>query len=308
MSRFGFVALAGRPNTGKSTLLNTLAGRKLAIVSPVPQTTRHVARLVITHGDAQLAFCDLPGYGKPKTLLGQRLNEAVDASLKGTDAAVFMVDASAGVGRGDTFLARRLANMGIPTVACVNKIDVAKPKQVAEALAALDSISKELEQKGFRPFVDFVPISAKTGLGVDVLLQAVASCVPEGPHLFPESYEELVENPEQMRILIAEVIREKLITGARDELPYSIAVLVEDVEIKGTEESPLAYISGKVVVERPSQKAIVIGAGGSALKEAGTKARQELEVLLGMRVYLDLKVVVEKDWQRDPKALQRLGL
>ncbi len=308
MSRFGFVAIAGRPNTGKSTLLNKLAGQKLSIVSSVPQTTRHPARFVLVHRDAQIAFVDLPGLAKPRTLLGKRLNEAASAAAASSDLVLLLVDAKAGVGKGDAYLARLICASKAPVVGVVNKVDAVPKSKVAEALQALGELSDDLERRVGEGIVDFVPISAKTGWGLDVLLDVIAARLPEGPHLFPDNDGSDGEEEGALTRRIAEIIREKLIAGAREELPYSIAVLVEDISFRRKGEEELVEIFAKVLVERESQKAIVIGSGGSALKRAGTEARRELEALLGARVFLDLRVVVEKDWQKNPKILEKLGL
>lgn len=308
MPRFGLVAIAGRPNTGKSTLLNALAGRKLSIVSGVPQTTRHPARFVMNHGDAQIAFVDLPGFAKPKTLLGRRLNEAVTSSLGSSDAAILLVDAKAGVGRGDAYLAEKLAGFGIPLVCAVNKIDAAPKAKVAEALDEMGRISKECEAAGLAGFADFVPISARTGMGVDTLLDVVSALLPDGPPLYPDEDSPPEIGAGELERHIAEIIREKLIATAREELPYSIAVIVDDISARDLDGGELYEIRAKVLVERKSQKAIVVGAAGEAITRAGTEARRELEAMLGAQVFLDLRVVVEKDWQKNPKVLERLGL
>ncbi len=308
MSRFGFVALAGRPNTGKSTLLNTLARTKLSIVSNVPQTTRHPVRFVLNYDDAQMAIMDLPGFAKPKTLLGKRLNEAASASAADSDVIVFLVDAEAGVGKGDEYLAKRLLALGVPVICAVNKIDAVKRGKVAEALDRLRRISESAEAAGLGSPKDFVPISAKTGLGLDILLESVAACLPEGPHLFPEEDMQEEDDLHDLRRRIAEIVREKLIAGSRDELPYSIAVLVDDISVREKDGADLYEIFCKVLVERESQKAIVVGSGGERIKKAGTEARAELEALLGAKVFLDLRVVVEKNWQKNPKILEKLGI
>jgi GTP-binding protein Era len=308
MPRFGFVAIAGRPNTGNSTLLNTIAGRKLSIVTSVPQTTRHPARCVISRGDTQIAFTDLPGLAKPKTMLGRRLNEAALASVADSDAVVFLVDSIAVVGRGDAYLANRLLGSEIPVVCAVNKIDAAPKRKVVEALEEMKKISEKSESEGQATFVDFVPISAKNGLGIDTLLDVVAALLPEGPHLFADDGSEDFDDGMGLEKRIAEIIREKLISTAREELPYSIAVSIDDITTREKAGATLYEITAKILVERESQKAIVVGAGGAAIKRAGIEARRELEAMLGSQVFLDLRVVVERGWQKNPKILAKLGL
>ncbi|MER3522050.1 MAG: GTPase Era [Acidimicrobiia bacterium] len=326
MSRFGYVAIAGRPNTGKSTLLNTVAGQKLSIVSNVPQTTRHPVRFVINLGDSQIALVDLPGFAKPKTLVGKRLNEAVSGWVADSDACILLVDAAAGVGRGDLYLARTILTTQVPAVCAVNKVDVASKAEIALALEKMREVSEECEASGGKAFVDFVPISAKTGSGIRTLLDTVASILPESDHLYSGEESLGLGDDNELHRRIAEIIREKLIRNAKEELPYSIAVIVEDINVREAKKTgevetesdqtgtqygrsrELIEISVKILVERESQKAIVIGSKGEALKKAGTEARLELEALLGSRVFLDLRVVVEKNWQKNPKILDKLGL
>jgi GTP-binding protein Era len=291
----GLVALIGRPNVGKSTLLNALLGQKLAIMSDRPQTTRSVVRGVLHRPDGQAVFLDTPGFHKPSTLLGQRLNDLTMGTLAEVDLVCFLIDAHAGVGRGDKFLADQLAKVRTPVIAVANKVDTAsRPATVA----ALDAVSKLGE------WAEIVPISARTGEQVGMLADLILDRLPVGPALYPEGH--VTDEPEQH--LIAEVIREKALGMVRDELPHSIAVVVEDQETETRQDgSGLLTIRAFLFVERDSQKPIVIGKRGAVLREIGTKARTELEALLGTKVYLDLRVKVAKEWQGDPKLLARLG-
>jgi GTPase len=289
--RSGFVAVLGRPNTGKSTLINALVGRKVSIVSDKPQTTRSRIRGVLTTDGYQVVFTDTPGFHKPRTLLGERLNELVAESTHDVQAVVQVVDAAAGVGRGDAFVAeRRVDPLTCLKVCAVNKVDrIPKPQMLPqlEAAAALTS------------FDHVVPVSALRGEGVGRLLEVLVEVLPEGPAYFPPG--EVTDQPLEHRV--AEIVREKALALTREEVPHSIAVEVEDLE----HEDGLVRISCRVLVERESQKGIVIGRGGEMLKRIGTRAREELEVLLSRKVFLELRVKVQKEWQRDPAALNRLG-
>jgi GTPase len=287
----GIVAVVGRPNTGKSTLVNALVGEKVAIVSDKPQTTRRGVRGVLTRPEYQVVFTDTPGFHKPRTPLGHRLNEVVAASVEGVDAIVQVVDAEAGVGRGDAFVyERHLAGVGGPKLCAVNKIDLLKHHRVVPQLAAASNLGE---------FDEIVPVSAATGRGVDELLDLIVAGLPDGPPLFPE--DAATDQPIEQRI--AEIVREKALQLTRDELPHSIEVQVEEL----SRDDALVRIEAVVLVERESQKGIVIGRGGSVLKTIGTRARQELELVLGSKVYLGLRVKVLREWQRDPAALNRLG-
>jgi GTPase len=290
--RSGFVSIVGRPNVGKSTLLNRLVGQKIAITTPVPQTTRHAIRGIIHRDDLQVVFVDTPGMHKPKTLLGSRLNEVATEHLAGVDLAVFMVDVAAGVGTGDRFVADLLTRAGTPTIAVANKIDrVGKDKQLPQ-LAQLGELGA---------FEEIVPVSAKTGDGVDVLEQLIVDRMPEGPPYFPEGQ----VTDQTTERLVTEIIREKAITRMREEVPHSVAVAIEEMGPGDSEGVTVIYAT--LYVERDSQKGIVIGHGGAVLRQVGAQARKELELILGSRVYLDLRVKLMKEWQRDPKALHRLG-
>jgi GTP-binding protein Era len=289
--RSGVVAIVGRPNVGKSTLVNALVGEKVAIVSDKPQTTRAGLRGILTTELCQVVFTDTPGFHKPRTLLGSRLNEIVGDSAKGVDAIVLVVDASAGVGRGDAFVyERQLARAVCPKLCAVNKVDAVRGHLEVPQLSAAAELGA---------FDEIVPVSAKTGEGLAVLLDLIVWRLPEGPPLFPAG--EVTDQPLDVRL--AEIVREKALDLAREELPHSIAVVVEDLE----RDAGLSRVRATVVVERDSQKGIVIGKGGATLKEIGVRARAEMEQLLGTKVFLDLHVKVLKEWQRDPKALQRLG-
>jgi GTPase len=291
----GMVALAGRPNVGKSTLLNALLGQKLAIMSDRPQTTRSVIRGVLHRPEGQAVLVDTPGLHKPRTLLGQRLNDLVRGTLAEVDLICLLVDAQAGIGRGDQFLAGELAKVGTPRFALVNKVDVASRERTVAALAAVADLGE---------WAEVVPLSARTGEGVELLVGLLMANLPEGPALYPAGH--VSDEPEQH--LLAEIIREKALGKVRDELPHSIAVVIEEMgtDLDGDDQG-LLTIRANLYVERSSQKPIVIGRGGSVLRDIGTAARAEIEQLLGTRVYLDLHVKVAKEWQGDPKLLARLG-
>jgi GTP-binding protein Era len=289
----GLVALAGRPNVGKSTLLNALLGQKLAIVSDKPQTTRSVVRGVLHRPEGQAVLVDTPGLHKPRTLLGQRLNDLVRGTLSEVDLILMLVDAAAGVGPGDRFLAGELAKVATPKFCVVNKMDAAPRAKMAAALQAAGTLAD---------FAEIVPVSARTGDQLGLLVELVMSHLPEGRPLYPEGHTS--DEPEQH--LVAELIREKALARVRDELPHSVAVLVEEMG-PDPEREDLLVIRAVLFVERASQKPIVLGRGGSVLRDIGTEARAELEALFGTKVYLDLRVKVAKDWQRDPRQLSRLG-
>ncbi len=288
--RAGFACFVGRPNAGKSTLINALVGQKIAITSTKPQTTRHVIRGVLHRPDAQLVLVDTPGLHRPRTLLGQRLNDLVRETWSEVDVIGLCIPADEQVGRGDRFIAAEIAGLRARVVAVVTKIDLIGRAALAPQLAAVGELAD---------FADVVPVSAVTGEQLDELVEVLASHLPGSPRLYPDDM--LTDEPEQ--VLIAELIREAALEGVRDELPHSIAVLVEEMLV----EDRLTKIYADVYVERPSQKAIVIGARGARLKDVGIRARRAVEELLDTKVYLDLHVRVAKDWQRDPKQLRKLG-
>jgi len=292
--RAGFACFVGRPNAGKSTLTNALVGTKVAITSGRPQTTRHAVRGIVSRPDAQLVLVDTPGLHKPRTLLGQRLNDVVRATWAEVDVVAFCVPADERVGAGDRFIARELTALRrTPLVAVVTKADLAERDQLGEQLLAVSKLAD---------WAEIVPVSAVSAFQVDLLADLLVSRLPEGPALYPGG--ELTDEPEV--VMVAELIREAALEGVRDELPHSLAVVVEEMAPREG-RADLVDISAIVYVERDSQKAIVIGTGGSRLKTVGTVARHQIETLLGSRVFLDLRVKVAKDWQRDPKQLRRLG-
>lgn len=289
--RCGLVAVVGRPNTGKSTLVNALVGAKVAIVSDKPQTTRSDVRAILTTEDFQIAFTDTPGFHKPRTPLGSRLNQLVDEATQGVDAIVQVVDAAAGVGRGDAFVyERQVAGRAGRTLCAVNKLDRLHARREIPELQAAAAIGA---------WDEIVPISAKTGSGVDTLLALLVDGLPKGPPLFPAG--QVTDQPLEVRL--AEIVREQALAVTREEVPHSIAVVVEELET----EDGLTKVHASLIVERDSQKGIVIGKGGATLKTIGSRAREEMERVLGQKVFLDLRIKVLKEWQRDPKALQRLG-
>ena len=276
--RSGFVAVLGRPNVGKSTLVNRILGTKVSIVSDKPQTTRTQVRGVLNRPDAQVVFVDTPGVHKPRTLLGTRLNETAVAAVGDVDVVVLVVDATAPLGTGDRFVASRLPT---DAIVVVNKVDAASRTEVLAQLAAAGELDRS----------EYFPVSAATGEGVDALVEALVARLPEGPAYYPDDM--VTDVPEAF--WVAELVREQLLAVTRDELPHSIACQVTEWE--------WPRIRCEIVVERDSQKGIVIGRGGSVLKEVGTRVREQLPD----GAYLELFVKVDKDWQRHPRALQRLG-
>lgn len=292
--RAGMVALVGRPNVGKSTLMNALVGEKVAIVTDVPGTTRNQIRGVVTRDDAQVVFLDTPGLAKPKTLLTKRLNQMVHETWSGVDLICFLVDGPAGIGQGDEFLARELADVPTPVVCVVTKEDRFKTKELAiPALLAAQDLGE---------WTDIVPVSAKTGFNLDVLLDVIVSRLPEAGPLFRSGV--VSDQPERQRA--AEIVREKLIARMKGEVPHSIMVVVEEMH-DGDDNPEVLQLRAEVHVERDSQKGIVIGKRGEVIRDAGTEARKELEVLYGRTVNLDTHVKVTKGWQEDSKALGRFG-
>lgn len=299
--RSGFVTVVGRPNVGKSTLVNRLVGQKVSIVSDRPQTTRSAIRGVRTTDSSQIVFVDTPGLHKPRTLLGERTNQRARDALDEVDVICVVVEANAAYGPGDRLAAELAHAAATPAVLVVNKLDLASPDQVLEHLA---SAAAELGE-----FDAYVPLSALTGDGAQALVDELERRLPEGPQYFPDGV--VTDQPETF--LAAELVREQLLRVAREELPHSIAVTVEvdddapEREGRDPAADPILRLLVTIRVERDSQKGIVIGKGGTVLKAALTNARRELEALLGTRVFMETKVKVEKDWQRRPRSLDRLG-
>ena len=290
MSASGFVPVVGRPNVGKSTLVNSLVGEKVAITSARPQTTRNTIRGVLTTDEAQLVFVDTPGLHKPRTTLGARLNTLVDGSIAEADAVLFVLDATQRIGPGDRRIAERLLKAGAPVVVVVNKVDAASQEQTIV----------QLDEAGEWDFEAYVPISALKDDGLDRVVRELVALLPDGPFFFPPEMH--TDQPDQF--LAAELVREKYLWRLREELPHSVAVVVGDIE---TRDDGVVVVPAIVYVERESQKGIVIGKGGELAKAVGSEARPELERLFGAKVFLDLRVKVEKDWQRLDHALDRLG-
>ncbi|MEE1621163.1 GTPase Era [Zafaria sp. Z1313] len=302
--RAGFTSFVGRPNAGKSTLTNALVGQKVAITSAKPQTTRHTIRGIVHRDDAQLVLVDTPGLHRPRTLLGQRLNDLVAETLSEVDVIGFCLPANEKIGPGDRFIAAQLARLGRkPVVALVTKADLVDRAALAEQLLAVTALGTETLGTG--GWTAVVPVSAQDGYQVQEVADVLAGLMPLSPPLYPDG--ELTDEPEAK--MVSELVREAALEGVRDELPHSLAVVVEEmIPREGRpEDNPLLDIHVNLFVERPSQKAIIIGKGGARLREVGTRARKGIEALLGTRVYLDLHVKVAKEWQRDPKQLGRLG-
>lgn len=292
----GFVCFVGRPNTGKSTLTNALVGSKVAITSNRPQTTRHTIRGIVHREDFQIIVVDTPGLHRPRTLLGQRLNDLVRDTYSQVDVIGLCIPADEAIGTGDRWIVEQIRSTAPRTtlVAVVTKIDtVSKDKLAAQLFAVGELVGNDVE---------VVPVSAATGEQVDVLVGLLAAALPPGPPYYPDG--ELTDEPEE--VLMAEFIREAALEGVRDELPHSLAVVIDEV-IPREGRDDLIDVHALLYVERDSQKGIVIGKGGARLREVGTAARGQIEKLLGTKVYLDLRVKVAKNWQRDPKQLGRLG-
>lgn len=296
--RAGFVSVVGRPNVGKSTLTNALVGQKVAITSGRPETTRHNIRGIVHRPDSQIVVVDTPGYHRPRTLLGRRLNEMVREALAEVDAVVFCLPADQRVGPGDAFIARELRDVRAPTVAVATKTDLVSRQRLLRHLMDIDKLGE---------WTAIVPVSAATGDQVEELADVLAATMPLSPPLYPRGD----VTDESRDTLIAEYIREAALEGVRDELPHSVAVQVEEIlerePLPGRSGPPMVDVHVNIFVERDSQKAIIIGRRGARLKEIGTRSRAEIERLLGRRVYLDLHVRTAKDWQSDPKMLRRLG-
>jgi GTPase len=294
--RSGFVCFVGRPNTGKSTLTNALVGAKVAITSNRPQTTRHTIRGIVHRDDFQIILVDTPGLHRPRTLLGERLNELVKATYSQVDVIGLCIPADETIGPGDRWIYEQIRAVAPHTtlIVIVTKIDkVSKEKVAGQLMAASELAGGSAE---------IVPVSASTGEQVDLLTSVLAAQLPPGPAFYPDG--ELTDEPEET--LMAELIREAALEGVRDELPHSLAVVIDEVEPREGRDD-LIDVHAILYVERDSQKGIIIGKGGARLREVGTAARLQIETLLGTKVYLSLRVKIAKNWQRDPKQLGRLG-
>ena len=294
--RSGFVCFVGRPNTGKSTLTNALVGAKVAITSNRPQTTRHTIRGIVHRENFQIILVDTPGLHRPRTLLGQRLNDLVKDTYSEVDVIGLCIPADEKIGPGDRWIYEQIRAIAPNTtlLAIVTKIDRLPKERVAAQLLAVSEL--------VGPDTEIVPVSATRGENLDELIDVLAAQLPEGPAFYPDG--ELTDEPEE--VLMAELIREAALEGVRDELPHSLAVVIEEVSPREGRDD-LIDVHANLFVERDSQKGIVIGKGGARLREVGTAARTQIEKLLGTKVYLDLRVKIAKNWQRDPKQLGRLG-
>jgi GTP-binding protein Era len=300
--RSGFACFVGRPNAGKSTLTNALVGAKIAITSSRPQTTRHAVRGLVHRPDAQLILVDTPGLHRPRTLLGERLNDLVRSTWTEVDVIGVCLPCDQRIGPGDRYLVGEIARLRRrPVLAVATKSDTVRPERMAEHLMAIARLG---ETAGV-DWAEVVPVSATTGDRVDLLTDLLVAQLPPGPALYPEG--ELTDEPEET--LVGELIREAALEGVRDELPHSIAVVVEEMVPREDRPSdrPLLDVRARVYVERDSQKGIVIGHKGERLKQIGSQSRVQIERILGTPVYLDLHVKVAKDWQRDPRQLRKLG-
>ncbi|MET0977969.1 MAG: GTPase Era [Paeniglutamicibacter terrestris] len=302
--RAGFTSFVGRPNAGKSTLTNALVGQKVAITSSKPQTTRHTIRGIVHRADSQLILVDTPGLHRPRTLLGQRLNDLVADTLSEVDAIGFCLPANEKIGPGDRFIATQLAQLQKkPIVAIVTKADTVDRAALMAQLMAVTQLG--IDTLGEDGWAAVVPVSATGDYQVSEVADVLVKQMPLSPPLYPDG--ELTDEPEAK--MVSELIREAALEGVRDELPHSLAVVVEEmIPREGRpEDSPLLDVRVNLYVERSSQKAIVIGKGGARLRDVGTRSRKAIEALLGTRVYLDLHVKIAKEWQRDPKQLGKLG-
>ncbi len=300
--RSGFACFVGRPNAGKSTLTNAIVGEKVAITSSRPQTTRHIIRGLVNRPDAQLVLVDTPGLHKPRTLLGERLNDLVRTTWVEVDTIGLCLPANEKIGPGDRYLINELATLrSKPVLGIATKTDLVSSDRLAEHLVDIQTAGAEAGL----PWRDIVPVSAKSGEQVELVASLLIDTLHEGPQLYPDGH--ITDEPEAT--LIAELIREAALEGVRDELPHSIAVLIDEIVPRADrpEDKPLVDVRANIYVERDSQKGIIIGAKGSRLREIGTNSRAAIERILGTPVYLDLHVKVAKEWQRDPKQLRKLG-
>jgi len=300
--RSGFASFVGRPNAGKSTLTNALVGQKIVITSDKPQTTRTVVRGIVHRDDAQLILVDTPGLHRPRTLLGERLNDLVRATWSEVDVVAVCFPANEKIGPGDRYIVSELAKVRRTTkIAVATKTDLADGARIGQHLLDIAELGRQTETE----WAEIVPVSAVSGDQVQLLADLFVAQLPEGPQLYPDG--DLTDAPEE--VLVAELIREAALDGVRDELPHSIAVLVEEMGLREgrPEDRPLLDIHANLYVERSSQKGIVIGHKGARLRQVGTVARKQIEALLGTPVYLDLHVKIAKDWQRDPRQLRKLG-
>ena len=288
----GFVSIVGRPNVGKSTLMNAMMGMKMAIVTPKAQTTRNVMRCILTRGQYQMVFIDTPGIHKPKNKLGEHMLSAARGTFSEVDAVLFLVDAEAGIGSGDQFVSEMLAGIKTPVLVAVNKIDTLSPEALQAAMAQAGELVP-----GSKVFA----ISALQGTGLDALEDALAGCLPEGPQYYPD--DTVTDQPE--RVIVAEIIREKTLLYLREEIPHGIGVVVERMEER--EDKPLIHIEATIYCEKKSHKSIVIGKQGSMLRQIGTAARTDIQALLGCQVFLELWVKIRPDWRDNPRDLKMLG-
>jgi GTP-binding protein Era len=292
VTRSGFVALAGRPNAGKSTLVNRIVGDKVAIVSDKPQTTRREIRGIATGAEWQLVLVDLPGVQRPRDPLTERMQRRVESALADADAVLFVLNGEQQIGHGDRFIANAIKNAGVPAVTAVNKVDRLDRQRTVTALTAAAQLGVDGE---------IYPVSARTGAGLEPLVGELIGLLPEGPFLYPP--DEQSDQPEQVRI--AELVREQVLLRTREELPHAVEVEVDELEER---EDGLLVVRALVWAETESQKGILVGAGGRMVKAVGTAARREIEALLDRRVHLDLRVRVRKGWRRDEGLLDRLGI
>jgi GTPase len=289
--RFGFVAVVGRTNVGKSTLINTFAKAKVAITSRKPQTTRNTIRCIINGPDFQIVFVDTPGFHKPHNLLGQQLNKMIINTLSDVDAVLFLIDGTHDLGMGEQYVAEHAKSVNTPVVVALNKMDKLDNRGVAERVKAIDTLGS---------FNAVVPISARTGRNVPEMIERLVALMPEGPAMYPDDmYTDQTE-----RFIVGEYIREKILELTRKEVPHSVAVVIEEMAERPGKD--LMDISAAIYVERDTQKGIIIGKGGAMLKEVGTRARRDIETLLGVKVNLKLWVGVEKDWRAKESAIKRL--
>ncbi|MBD2869490.1 GTPase Era [Paenibacillus arenilitoris] len=289
--RSGFVAIIGRPNVGKSTLMNHLIGQKIAIMSDKPQTTRNKIHGVYTTSDTQIVFLDTPGIHKPQSKLGNYMIQTAESALKEVEAALFLIDASEGLGGGDRFIIEQLKKVKTPVFLVMNKIDKVEPERLLPMITQYNELHE---------FAEIVPISALNGNNIETLLEQITKYLPEGPQYYPA--DQITDHPEQF--VCAELIREKILHMTREEIPHSIAVTIEDMRVK---ENGVVYIGAVIFVERDSQKGIIIGKRGDMLKEVGKQARKDIEALLGSHIFLELWVKVKKDWRNQERVLKDLG-